>query len=580
MTKIPYIAGLLLSCFFVQEGLAQANPVGTGFAQFVPEHIWIHTDRQLYVSGETIWFKLYNFDTEKQQLSNFSQVAYLEMINQQGLATSQIKVGLNKGTGQGSIELPEALPNGRYTLRAYTRAMRNLGESAFTTISLIVLRPGQAIAKTPVDEQQSSLPTTPQTSNGPVASRQDLQIRITPSATDFPQRSQGTFDVTTTDANGAPIAAQLSVSIALPRLNENSIDHTIPTSRIPANTTTFLAESDGLVLEGKVINQSSKQGAAKADVYLAFPGKTALVYGAQTDELGRFRFLLPDLYSLRQVVIQAITRDAVPVTIELEEEFHPTHIMDTIQFSIPLAWEDMAKTALINAQVGKAYKAFEIAPTYTTQNPFLDIPFFGTPEAQYFLDDYTRFPLPEFFFEIVPEVTVRGKFGKERLVVYNDWVSPRNKVDPLLLVDGVPIFDQRSFLKLNNKLIESAEIVSDPFWLNPHYYQGVIQISSFEHQAYSFVTPATALQQSYLTLLPERNFLVPDYETQGDSQLPDFRNTLYWNAKVQTDTAGKAQLNFITSDAIGAYEIQVLGVSKMGKKGSGSTIIKVTKAME
>lgn len=580
MTRISYIAVLLFSCFFVLEGLAQTNVVGTSVKQFVPEHIWIHTDRQLYVSGETVWFKLYNFDTQKQQLSSFSQVAYLEMTNQQGSAISRIKVGLNKGTGQGSIELPEALSNGRYTLRAYTRAMRNLGESAFTTLSLTILRPGQAIAKIPVEEQQSSPATVAAASSSTVASGQALRIQITPAESDFSQRSQGAFEITTTDANGAPIAAQLSVSIALPRLNEKPINHAIPTREVPTNTSTFLAESDGLVLEGRVVNQQSKQGEAKADVYLAFPGKTAIVYGAETDEFGRFSFLLPDLYSLRQVVIQAITKDEVPVTIELEEEFHPTHIIDTSQFFIPLPWEEMARTALINAQVGRAYKSFEIAPTYTAQNPFLDIPFFGQPDAQYLLDDYTRFPLPEFFFEIVPEVTVRGKFGQERLGIYNDWVSPKNKLGPLLLVDGVPIFDQRSFLKINNKLIESAEIVSDPFWLNPHYYQGVIQISSFEHQAYSFVTPATALQRSYLTLLPERNFLVPDYETQGNSQLPDFRNTLYWNAKVQTDKAGKAQLNFTTSDAIGVYEIQVFGVSKKGKKGSSSTVINVSKTIE
>lgn len=580
MTRISYIAVLFLSCFFLRDGMAQPQPLEKGLEPFVPEHIWIHTDRQLYVSGETIWLKIYNFDTQKQQLSNFSQVAYLEMTNQQGSVISRIKLGLKNGTGQGSIELPEALPNGRYMMRAYTRAMRNLGDSAFTSISLLVLRPGQAIAKQPSEDLPSRPSSHSQTSTSPVTNRQDLQINISPSAAEFPQRSPGSFEITTTDASGTPIAAQLSVSIALPRLGETSINHDIPRRKIPANTTTFLAESKGQILEGKVINQASEQGEAQAEVYLAFPGKTALVYGAQTDDYGRFRFLLPDLYSLRQVVVQAIPKGDASVSIELAEEFHPTEIVDTSQFFIPPAWEDMARTALINAQVGKAYKAFEIAPTYATQNPFLDIPFFGKPEAQYFLDDYTRFPLPEFFFEVVPEVSVRGKFGQERLSVYNEWVSPEDKLEPLLLVDGVPIFDQRSFLKLNNKLIESTEIVTDPFWLNPHYYRGVIQISSFEHQAYSIVTPPTALQQSYLTLLPERNFLVPDYENQGNSQLPDFRNTLYWNAKVQTDASGKARLDFTTSDAIGTYEIQILGVSKRGKKGSASTMIQVAKSIE
>lgn len=580
MTRIPYIAALCLSCCIVLQAQESSYPAGASAEQFVPEHIWIHADRQLYISGETIWFKLYNFDTRKQRLTDFSKVAYLEMINQQGSIISRIKLGLKDGTGQGSIELPEALPNGRYTLRAYTRAMRNLGEAAFASLSLIVLRPGQAMPKMPVDEEQALLYTTSNTSSNPVNHRQDLHIQIRPSSSTLTQRSPGTFEISTTDENGLPIAAELSVSIALPPLHRSAIDYTIPNLPLPANATTFSAERAGLVLEGKVINQQSKEGEAGAEVYLAFPGKTAMVYGAQTDESGSFTFMLPDLYSLRQLVIQAIPGEEVPVAIELKEEFHPIHTIDTSQFSFPSAWEGLAERAMVNAQVRTAYKAFEAAPTYSIENPFLEIPFFGKPDAQYFLDDYTRFPLPEFFFEVVYEVAVRGKFGQESLEVQSNWNSPNNRSVPLLLVDGVPIFDQRAFLKLNNKLIESTEIVKDPFWLNPHYYQGVIQISSFEHQAYSFVTPPTALQQSYLTLLPERNFLAPNYGDQADSPLPDFRNTLYWNANVQTDETGKAQLQFTTSDAIGAYEIQVLGVSRKGKKGSGSAMIKVAKAIK
>ncbi len=580
MTRISYITALLLSCCIMLKAQAPSNWSGASPATFVAEHIWIHTDRQLYVSGETIWFKLYNFDTQQQQLTDFSKVAYLEMINQQGSTTSRIKLGLEDGTGQGSIELPEDLPSGRYTLRAYTRAMRNLRESAFTALSLTILRPGQAIAKMPREQEHATPTVAPENLVNPAAHRQGLQIQIIPSSSELAQRSQGIFEVTTTDANGKPVAAQLSVSIALPRLNESPINYTIPTRTVPANITSFPVEREGMLLQGRVVNQQSNAGEAGAEVYLSFPGRTALVYGTETDALGHFSFLLPELYSLRQIVIQAIPQEETPVTVELVEEFHSSHPIDTSQFSISASWGPLASTALINAQVGKAYKAFAATPTYAKKSPFLDVPFFGVPDAQYFLDDYTRFPLPEFFFEVVTEVSVRGKFGQERLQIQNDWNSPNNRFEPLLLVDGVPIFDQRAFLKLNNKLIESTEIIRDPFWLNPHYYQGIVQISSFEHQAYSFVTPSTALQQSYLTLLPERNFLVPNYENQEDSPLPDFRNTLYWNAKVQTDETGKARLQFTTSDAIGAYEILVLGVSQKGKTGSGSTLINVVKALE
>jgi hypothetical protein len=172
---------------------------------------------------------------------------------------------------------------------------------------------------------------------------------------------------------------------------------------------------------------------------------------------------------------------------------------------------------------------------------------------------------------------VKGKYGSERLEVINDWDRPFADPDPLFLVDGVPVFDQRAFLKINNKLIEWAEIVTEPFWLNPLFYNGIIQLKSFERDGRCIRLPANALQRSFLTLLPERQFSIPDYDSQADSRLPDFRNTLYWNPMVRTDENGKATVRFFTGDSPGHFEIHLEGVSDEGYLGSGSGKLEVVK---
>lgn len=546
----------------------------------VPERIVIHTDRQLYASGETIWFKVYTFEQGKNQLSDFSKVGYLTLVNSKGTSISRVKVDLTNGLGHGTIELPMGLNNGKYALQAYTRSMRNWGEAAFGRATLIILNPKQALVRADPDDAKSYEAFEPTASPLSASNRSHLQIGISPSAPTAPQRSKVSLDLSAKNGDGQPIAAQFSVAIvpsapqAKPNTDQNRTPMSLPT------TLDFLPETEGLRLSGRVLQEVTKAGQADVTVYLAFPGKTALVYTAITDEEGQFSFILPQLYGLRQVVLQVHPQTEQPLTIELTEEFHEHQAVSEETFILPPQWEDMAERTLLNAQVAQAYELFNPTPTYTANSPFAGIPFYGKAEAQYFLDDYTRFPLPEFLFEVVNEVIVRGKFGDERVEVPQDWTSAGAGQQPLLLVDGVPIFDRSPVLKMNNKLIASVEVVTEPFWLNPTIFYGIIQFSSFDQKAYSFVLPPDALQLSYPTFLPQKTFQIPDYSSSHANHMPDFRNTLYWNPEVQTGKDGNVQIEFVTSDAIGEYEIVVTGVSAAGLVGESRQRIQVVNMAE
>ena len=52
--------------FFSQKSIEKGNST-----TFVSESILIHTDRQIYISGETIWFQIYSFETNKTRLFSF-----------------------------------------------------------------------------------------------------------------------------------------------------------------------------------------------------------------------------------------------------------------------------------------------------------------------------------------------------------------------------------------------------------------------------------------------------------------------------------------------------------------------------
>lgn len=574
---------VFLTCCCCLTVLAAAQE---SLPEFSAEKIILHTDRQLYISGETIWFKVFNFAHGESRLSDFSKVAYLELINQQGIAISRVKVGLEAGQGAGTVELPAGLNSGYYQLRAYTQTLRNQGAASFSTAALIILQPGQALVRPTADEMVQYAPFEPTRPELEVDPEHYLHIELTPSEEVYPQRDRVSLEITTTDAAGRPVPADLSLAVSLPAPNDGATLFRSTSGHQRANPVTsparisYPAETFGMRMEGRVVEEGSGAGAAGVEVFLAFPGKAAQVYADITEADGSFSFLLPKMYGLRQIVLQARSKNQTPLKIELKDEFHEIAPPAGNDFVLPPRWIPMANEALINAQVSKAYQAFERPPVYSADNQLEEVPFFGKPDKQYLLDDYTRFPLPEFYFEVVLEVMVRGKYGEEHLELWFEQQSPFGETPPLLLVDGVPVFDERAFLKINNKLIASTELVTSPYWLNPVFFNGIIQLSSFEHDARCIQLPESALQRSYLTLLPQRQFVLPDYASQADSRLPDFRNTLYWNPSVQTNEQGKATISFYTSDALGDFEIRAEGVSSTALAGSARAVLQVAKQVK
>ncbi len=95
------------------------------------EKIYVHTDKNYYVAGEIIWFKLYYLDAATHQKTDISKVAYVEILDKAFKPVLQAKVSLNPDGGAGSLYLPLTLNSDNYILRAYTTWMRNSGPSVF-----------------------------------------------------------------------------------------------------------------------------------------------------------------------------------------------------------------------------------------------------------------------------------------------------------------------------------------------------------------------------------------------------------------------------------------------------------------
>lgn len=64
-----------------------------------------------------------------------------------------------------------------------------------------------------------------------------------------------------------------------------------------------------------------------------------------------------------------------------------------------------------------------------------------------------------------------------------------------------------------------------------------------------------------------REFYAPRYTAEGQTDRPDYRTTLHWEPMIQTDENGKATLSFFTADRATDYRIVVNGISATGLPG-------------
>jgi len=103
---------------------------------FPQEKIYLHTDKPGYFSGEKIWFRAYLTDAVTHIPCSLSRFVYVELINPLDSVVVRVKILEDKEAYHGYLSIPEDVPQGSYTLRAYTMLMRSQAEDYFFTKTL------------------------------------------------------------------------------------------------------------------------------------------------------------------------------------------------------------------------------------------------------------------------------------------------------------------------------------------------------------------------------------------------------------------------------------------------------------
>lgn len=109
---------------------------------YLQEKVFIHTDQSFYLTGETIWFKVYCVDGSFHRPLAVSKVAYVEVMDGNHKPILQSKIELNEdGCGSGTLFLPVSISSGHYLVRAYTNWMKNFSPDLYFQQWITVVNP-------------------------------------------------------------------------------------------------------------------------------------------------------------------------------------------------------------------------------------------------------------------------------------------------------------------------------------------------------------------------------------------------------------------------------------------------------
>lgn len=327
---------------------------------------------------------------------------------------------------------------------------------------------------------------------------------------------------------------------------------------------TYLPEYTGHIVTAKITNTLTNTPATDIMTYIGVPGKRVQVYVSQSDSLGRLLYSTKDFYGPGEIVAQANTTIDTTYRIDIlspfSEQFSKTA---PLKFEFANGMQNALQAHSLGVQVLNIYSSNNIKRFY---DPAIDSSaFYGKPYKTYKLDDFTRFTtMEEDLREYVSEDNIVRSKGRFHIKVLND----RGFLDgdPLVLLDGVPIFDVDKIFAIDPLKVKKLEVIRERFFYGLSAHEGIFSFTTYKGDLGGVELDPKAVVIDYEGMQLHRQFYSPVYdaETQAASRIPDFRNLLYWTPSVSND----GKVSFYTSDQAGKYVGVIQGITGDGDAGS------------
>lgn len=341
----------------------------------------------------------------------------------------------------------------------------------------------------------------------------------------------------------------------------------------------FLPEIDGHIIKGKLTDIRSNSPAPEIVSYLSVPGRNFQLYASRSNREGDLKFYTRGITGPSELVGQTNFQTDSTYRIELANPFFPKTGGYQPSHSLTEDFRASLLAQSIGNQVQNVYLGNKLRTFYPAA---IDSgSFYLKPEISYLLDNFVRFNTME---EVLREYVAKVAVTRHR-DEFSLWVSFRRhyselyaNVEPLLVYDGVPVFDRGTkIVRYDPKKVKSIEVLDKKYYLGPATFNSIVNFKSYKNNLPDFQLDRRAMVVDYEGTQLRREFYAPVYDTpaQVADRLPDFRNLLYWSPDVTIDNSGMKTISFYTSDQKSKYQVVLQGLSSSGKPGSAELRLEV-----
>jgi hypothetical protein len=336
----------------------------------------------------------------------------------------------------------------------------------------------------------------------------------------------------------------------------------------------FLPETRNHLINATLTDPNG-QPKKDAIVYFSAPGKVIRFQTEKSDNRGNVSFGVNNFYGSHKLYLQTNRIIDSTSVIKVENPFSDRFASITIP---ELKLNSSDERALLHRSVYmQAQNIFYEELENKQRSPLIDsLPFYGKAEEIYNLEDYTRFTLmEEVMREYVTGVVVRKRKNGFNFIVLDKKHNTLFNERPLILLDGVPLFDEDEIMQFDPLKTKRLEVVTAKYFYNNLELPGIVSYSTYRGDLAGFNVRSKNNFVDYEGLQLQREFYSPKYSSEQESRMPDPRYLLYWSP--HQEITDKNEVEFFTSDVPGTYMIKVEGVSDKGDPISVITTFVVTK---